>query len=445
MSAAMTVGYGSVVLHVPEGVPMGGYLDRQGMSAGTLDPLEVSAVTWSDGERRFALAVADVICVNDDLAARARRAAGCELWLAATHTHAGPETGCVPGGGATPEPWLDLVAEAARAAVHRAVDSERPCEGVALGGDLRGVGADRSRPDAEAVVPLDVIAVVDGGLAGVVVVLPVHPTVLPAANRRVSADLPGAVRRALRARLGPDVWVVVATGAAGDISTRHTRRGQDTTELARLGALVADRCVDLLTGATETAGSRPEAPGSRTEAAGPTAAAVGERVWGAGSGVAAVTRRVRLERATVPADSEKLADDLRRAEAAGDPVAARLARSRLEGLRARTGYARRADDVPSEAASPTGSGTIGAEVGVARLGGLALVGLPGEPFLAVADQIAGAAPGPTVVLGYVNGYPGYLPTADAYRRTEYEVLAGQVAEGSAELLAATARRLLAEG
>lgn len=147
----------------------------------------------------------------------------------------------------------------------------------------------------------------------------------------------------------------------------------------------------------------------------------------------------------MPADSEKLADDLRRAEAAGDPVAARLARSRLEGLRARTGYARRADDVPSEAASPTGSGTIGAEVGVARLGGLALVGLPGEPFLAVADQIAGAAPGPTVVLGYVNGYPGYLPTADAYRRTEYEVLAGQVAEGSAELLAATARRLLAEG
>lgn len=283
MSAAMTVGYGSVVLHVPEGVPMGGYLDRQGMSAGTLDPLEVSAVTWSDGERRFALAVADVICVNDDLAARARRAAGCELWLAATHTHAGPETGCVPGGGATPEPWLDLVAEAARAAVHRAVDSERPCEGVALGGDLRGVGADRSRPDAEAVVPLDVIAVVDGGLAGVVVVLPVHPTVLPAANRRVSADLPGAVRRALRARLGPDVWVVVATGAAGDISTRHTRRGQDTTELARLGALVADRCVDLLTGATED--SRIETRGARIEDRGGRADGGGGRRAGLGGGV----------------------------------------------------------------------------------------------------------------------------------------------------------------
>ncbi|MER7351424.1 hypothetical protein [Nonomuraea dietziae] len=454
MSRAMNVGYGSAGLAVPEGTPMGGYLDRQGPSVGTLDPLEVSAVTWSDGERRFALAVADLVCVNDDLAERAREAAGCELWLAATHTHAGPETGCVPGGGPTPEPWLDLVAEAVRTAVHRAVDSERPSEGVALRGDLRGVGADRSRPQAEAVVPLDVIAVRDGGLAGVVVVLPVHPTVLPATNLLVSADLAGAVRRALKERLGPGVWVVVATGAAGDISTRHTRRGQDAAELDRLGAVVADRCLDLLTdtaradsggpdrggadsggpdrggadsGGGDSGGVHSGGPGRGGEGA---RRAVGGRVWAAGSRVGTARRRIALARAAVAADAESLAADLERAEAAGDPVSARLARSRVEGLRAR--------HTPAAEA-----GAIDAEVGVARVGGLALVGLPGEPFLAVADQIAEAAPCPTVVLGYVNGYPGYLPTADAYRRTEYEVLASQVAEGSAEQLAATALALLA--
>ncbi|MEU4324313.1 hypothetical protein [Nonomuraea dietziae] len=445
----MSVGYGRAGLAVPEGTPMGGYLDRQGPSAGTLDPLEVSAVTWSDGERRFALAVADLVCVNDDLAERAREAAGCELWLAATHTHAGPETRCVPGGGPTPEQWLDLVAEAVRTAVHRAVDSERPSEGVALRGDLRGVGADRSRPQAEAVVPLDVIAVRDGGLAGVVVVLPVHPTVLPAANLLVSADLAGAVRRALKERLGPGVWVVVATGAAGDISTRHTRRGQDAAELDRLGAVVADRCLDLLTESARADSGEPDwggansgggdsgggdsgvhsgGPGRGGEGAG---RAVGRRVWAAGSRVGTARRRIALARAAVAADAESLAADLERAEAAGDPVSARLARSRVEGLRAR--------HTPAAEAGP-----IDAEVGVARVGGLALVGLPGEPFLAVADQIAEAAPCPTVVLGYVNGYPGYLPTADAYRRTEYEVLASQVAEGSAEQLAATALALLAE-
>jgi hypothetical protein len=46
------------------------------------------------------------------------------------------------------------------------------------------------------------------------------------------------------------------------------------------------------------------------------------------------------------------------------------------------------------------------------------------------------------VLGYVNGYPGYLPTAAAYAGQEYEVLACRVAPGSAEHLATTVADLL---
>ncbi|MFG6194233.1 hypothetical protein [Nonomuraea sp. JJY05] len=398
----MRVGHGTADLPVPDGTPMGGYIDRPGPSTGLADPLSVSAVTWSDGGRRFALAIADVICVNEDLAARARQAAGCELWLAASHTHAGPETGCVPGGGPTPEPWLGLLTEAVSTAVRRAIDAERPCEGMVHRGELHGIGADRSRPGAPAVVPIDLVTVRDGGLAGALVVLPVHPTVLPAANRLVSADLVGAVRRSLRRRLGEDVWVAVATGAAGDISTRHTRRGQDAAELGRLGELVADRCAELLAG-----------PGTPLWHDGPT-------------GISWATRRLTLEPAATTADGAALLAGYERAAASGDPVATRLARSRLEGLRART-------------APPVRTGV---DVNVARLGGLALAGLPGEPFLAVAERVADRPGEPTVVLGYVNGYPGYLPTAAAYRRAEYEVLASQVAPGSAELIAETARNLL---
>ncbi|MEV6158856.1 hypothetical protein AB0L53_51865 [Nonomuraea sp. NPDC052129] len=404
----MRVGYGRVEFTVPDGTPMGGYLDRPGPSTGRLDPLEVSAVTWFDGERRFALATADVICVNEDLARRARQLASCELWLAASHTHAGPETGCVPGGGPTPEPWLDRIAEATRAAVRQAIDGEQPCAGTAHHGELRGVGADRSRPSAEAAVPLDLVAIRTDELAGVLVVLPVHPTVLPAANRLTSADLVGAVRRSLRERLGEDVWVVVATGAAGDISTRHTRRGQDPAELDRLGGVVADRCTELLAG--------PATQG-----------------WSADSRISSADRRLTLQPASVATDPAALTADYEAALAAGDPVATRLARSRLEGVRARSG--------------PGGAppALIGVTVHAARLGGLTMVGLPGEPFLAVAESLR--APDhrePVVVLGYVNGYPGYLPTIDAYQRTEYEVLASPVAPGSAELLAETARHLLEE-
>ncbi|WP_157248635.1 hypothetical protein [Nonomuraea typhae] len=388
----MKVGYGTAGLHVPDGTPMGGYIDRPGPSAGVLDPLQVSAVTWFDGERRFALATADVICVNEDLAAHAQRAVNADLWLAATHTHAGPETGCVPGGGRTPEPWLKGIAEAVRTAVHRAVDGERPARGTLHRGDLHHVGADRSRPDAPPAVPLDVIAIRDAGaLAGVVVVLPVHPTVLPPGNLRVSADLPGAVRRALSARLG-SAWVTVATGAAGDISTRHTRRAQDPAELDRLGALVADRCLDLL-------------------------AAPGTPAWTNGRITCASARR------TLP-PSTPLRPHVTHAAPADD----RLARSRLEGARARR--------------APTGD--IEATVQVARIGDLGLAGLPGEPFQAIAARILSGQTRPTAVLGYVNGYPGYLPTAEDYARAEYEVLVAAVAPGSGELLGEAVRELLEE-
>ncbi|MFI6505778.1 hypothetical protein [Nonomuraea typhae] len=413
----MKVGHGTAVLHVPDGTPMGGYIDRPGPSAGVLDPLQVSAVTWFDGERRFALATADVICVNEDLAARTRRAVdadlrqtaahspvSAELWLAATHTHAGPETGCVPGGGRTPEPWLKRITEAVRTAVHRAVDAERPARGTLHRGDLHHVGADRSRPDAPPTVPLDVIAVRDaGGLAGVVVVLPVHPTVLPPGNLRVSADLPGAVRRALGARLG-SAWVTVATGAAGDISTRNTRRAQNPAELDRLGALVADRCLDLLS-----------APGTPAWTDGRIACTSARRTLAPYTALAHLTR-------DTPADDRL--PHLARDTPAGD----RLARSRLEGARARRVL----------------TGDIEATVQVARIGDLGLAGLPGEPFQAIAGRILSGQTRPAVVLGYVNGYPGYLPTAEDYARAEYEVLVAAVAPGSGELLGEAVRELLEE-
>ncbi|ACZ86032.1 hypothetical protein [Streptosporangium roseum] len=421
----MRVGHGTARLPVPPGTPMGGYLDRPGVSAGELDPLQVGVITWFDGRRRFALAVADVICVNDDLSRQARQAvsATCELWLAATHTHAGPETGCVPGGGPTPQPWRDRIVEATRTALARAMAAERPAGGSAHQGGLRDVGAARGVPSAEPLVPLDVLAVRDpaGRLAGVLAVLPVHPTVLPSGNLLVSADLVGAVRGALRARLGSGVWVLVATGTAGDISTRHTRRGQDAAELDRLGGLVADRCAELVEAAAAEA-------------------------WTPGSAIGWASRRCSLARGSSVADPQALLAELRaaheRSRAAGDAIATRMALSRLEGARllAETPP----EPTPGTARPPGGKppAPITTEVSAVRLGRLALAALPGEPFVATGEAVRRTRPDPTFVLGYVNGYPGYLPTAAAYSGQEYEVLAGRVAPGSAEFLATTVSELL---
>ena len=106
----MRVGHGVAEIPVPAGSRMGGYADRRGASTGTADPLEAHVVTITDGGHTLALVVLDLVCVNVDLAAAVRAAVPADdVWVCATHTHSGPEAGCVPGGSVTPRPWLSVV------------------------------------------------------------------------------------------------------------------------------------------------------------------------------------------------------------------------------------------------------------------------------------------------------------------------------------------------
>ncbi|MPZ81684.1 MAG: hypothetical protein GEV28_15290 [Actinophytocola sp.] len=229
---------------------MGGYVDRRGPSSGIADQLEAHVVTFTDGSRRFALVVLDLICVNVDLAGAVRHAlvdlGVDESWVCATHTHSGPETGCRPRGAETPAPWTEVCAAAVRQATRDAVAGELSGSLTATTVAVAGVASVRSRPDGALPVPVDLVSFHTGHLDGALVVLPVHPTVLPAGSTVVSADLAGAVRRASAERLaatGRAPWVVVVTGAAGDISTRGVRRGTDPDECDRLGRVVADQVV----------------------------------------------------------------------------------------------------------------------------------------------------------------------------------------------------------
>jgi hypothetical protein len=394
----LRVGYAAVPLDVPVGTPMGGYAARPGPSTGTLDPLQVAAVSIDDGRRRFVWLVADLPCVNADLAAAVRAAVGTEVWFSATHTHAGPETGCEPGGAATPQPWLDRITAAARAAATRAADAATPATIEVRTTRVTCVGGLRSAARPGRSVPVDVLAVrTSDRLLGAIVVLPVHPTVLDAENRLVSADLAGAVRTALGDRLD-GAWVVVATGAAGDISTRPFRREQTPAECARLGGLVADAAVEAL--------RLPAGAIART---------------GDVLDVAAADVALEPKPAGSAVPVEALEAALAAAERTGDAVAVRTAVTALQA-------ARLAAPAPAD---------LTCAVSAVTVGGLTLVATGAEPFLALAGQLA-----PAVLVGYTNAYVGYLPTRDAYARADYEVLRTPVAAGGAERVVAAATALI---
>ncbi|MFI6483731.1 hypothetical protein ACIBH1_37800 [Nonomuraea sp. NPDC050663] len=379
---------------------MGGYADRpQGLS-GVLDPLEVHAVTFTDGHHRFALIVADLVCVNSDVVERIRaRARGVGVdscWVAATHTHAGPEAGCSPGGAPTPPELAERLESAAMRATSAALADERDAELHTTRVLVSDLASRRHLPELRAMdIPVDVLVVsAQGHVTGAIVISPVHPTVLPSGNHSASADLSGGIRRALRT---PARWVVAATGAAGDISTRHTRRGRDEREIDRLGALVADRL---------DASVRPaDGPGSMTL-------------------VPPVSAGIRLT-AKQPAEAVASGD--------GSVTGGRGSSVLEQGRRIACDLMARDHRDPYEI-----------EVQAVAMGAITLVAVPGELFLDLGETIrATAAPGTdVVVLGYANGYLGYLPSRDT--PTSYETLVSPVARGSGELVVAAAIDVAAE-
>ena len=82
---------------------------------------------------------------------------------------------------------------------------------------------------------------------------------------------------------------------------------------------------------------------------------------------------------------------------------------------------------------------------MARVGGIAFVGLGGEVFNELGKAIKANSPfQPTFVLTHCNGAAGYIPTEESYPSGGYEVESSQFAAGCGEKIVAEALRMLKE-
>lgn len=406
-------GHGKATLGVVLGEQLGGYIDRTEGVLGSIEPLEVHAVSVDGDSSRLVLLVVDLICVNTDLVARIRAAATdlgvSDVWVSATHAHSTPEAGCYPGGAATPKALADRVVRSSLAAMRRAIAAEAPGRVRAVRSVVSGVAGRRNVPPGETPrVPIDVLIVEEMApsdesprIRGMLVISPVHPTVLPPDNRLASADLTGGIRRAL-ARDAE--WVVAATGAAGDISTRTTRQARDTAEVNRLAARIADAVRSAIAEGADERHS--EADATLTAPLATT-----------------------LDLPARPRTPDATADDR---PAHRDPFSARRQIVLEQGI---------AIAEESRARLTTSQHSVTIEV--CALGEVHLVAIPAELYLGLAEQIRDGNPThPTIVLGYTNGYLGYVPDREA--PLSYETVVSPVAEGSGEAIVATALGLLSD-
>lgn len=370
-AARLTVGASRVSCPSAPGLELSGFVDRAHTSTGTHDPVWARALVVghdNGATHRSAVVTVDVVGLDVSDARMLRHqiedATGISrdaVIIVATHTHSAPAAMPLraPMGVVDGSFWSALCA----AIVSSVVEADRTQVAATLRmgiGTEPTVARNRRIPGGpiDMAVPVVRADVVGGELLALLFSYACHPVTLGPDNTEVSADYPGFAIRAVEAVFDDSV-ALFATGCAGQLNTGHLERSFG--EARRLGRAVA--------GAAIQCAAQIGPPAGRPVAMAPDAAATPPTAW-----------------CTVQVGLPKV-------QSAGDD---------LDGH----DHAK----------------IVEVDVTALRWGSIVVVGLPGEPFMEIGQQIRSSCgiPG-VVVLGYANGCPGYIPDVSAYAAGGYEV------------------------
>lgn len=406
------------------------------------DPLCARAVAFRSGGDTVVLVAVDMIgdAVGFSAAARSRAARQLDLqaeqiMVACTHAHTTPETIGLTDQGVA-DAWRDqLVDQIAHAAV-QAVGALRPGVLHTAAGHLDGVSTNRrqalaDRTDAAVLerlspeqrrrsVALDTTLGVawahsaDGEPIAAIVNFACHPVAVQT-QPLISADYPGYAMARLERDVGCAPVCLFLNGATGDVNPIE-RSGFD--HVATTGDRLTEAVRNLVDERRDTEGKdvadRPVTLG-----------------W--------ASRTVRVARRAVPPR-----DELERRKREADAKVAQAGPVDLDDPYHHPGFDRylvnellALDAMPAE---------LDAELQVLRIGELLWVGVPGELFTCLGQDIRRAgAPRPTWVVGYANGYLGYIAPEEAHVLGGYETSAGRwspLARGGGETIRDTAIELI---
>lgn len=418
------------------GSELSGYPFVTRLATAVHDDLFATAIVIGEGSDRAALIFLDLIAAGADLVSKSRNLiaelTGIDprrVLISVTHTHSGPsmhigdlfDEGVI---GSPDRRYVDGLPQIIADVTAEAAANVRPGSiGFAWTEPREAIGGNRRREDGPSDPAISVVALfdADGGPAALIVSVAVHPTILQAENLEVTGDLAWGVRAGIGRRMGTNVIVGYATGAAGDQSTRRTRRAATFDEAERLGDVAAEaveRAVaDLKKIPVESTNAIIEVANDTTQL--PLRK------------LPPIDQAIRFAEA---ADAE-----LTRLRAEDAPIASvRTAEVTTFGAHHTVRYAKHAAVKPLPE-------RVTAELQALAIGPARIVGVPVELFVELGLAIQDASPGPRpMLIAYANNLLGYVPTKAAFTEGGYEPAVTLLSDRAAESLVCAANALLVE-
>lgn len=352
---------------------MPGYIARKTAASGQAGPLYVRALVLQKGKVRAAIVIADVLLISSRWANRLRSRFGKILRIppdniivAATHTHSGPMIDTAPfdllqtkmPGVPAPSATMRCVEACMEQALSAAAESMHRVKAEVGRVLVSKVATDRNDPTQVIRQPLYILRFAAGKRRAILGVYGCHSTVLGPDNTLLSGDLLGEISR----RLEQNAEVaMVGAGAAANISTRFTRRAQTLEEVRRLASLVHKK--------------------------------IGRARF---TPLAVTNLSVRSAKIRIPVRDLSQKQWAAAAKTGRLAVVAQEGRKVLAHLRKVPEFARSSVSIPLTQIT---------------LGDTWLAALPFEMFSDTGDFFWESAR--TVLLGYANGYWGYLPSPAA--------------------------------
>ncbi|MDK2980327.1 MAG: hypothetical protein PWQ55_674 [Chloroflexota bacterium] len=387
----LTIAAVEVDITPPVGVEMAGYGARLKASQGIHDPLKSQILMLSLDGQKVILVSMDVVALQAPFVKRLRTAirekidiTADHIMIACSHTHSGPQgfnVGNLIQDEKANETLQEITCQKIAGGSLWAQNRLQPAT-LSLGHSLlNGLGLNRNDPQKGAADQRVTVLRADDAQGKPIVVLfnyGCHATVMGADNLLISADYPGAARQLLK-DIFPGAVFMFTNSAAGDISTRFTRRSATFDEVARFGQIMAAGVLEAMN--------------------------VAEPIEAACLDVSTMGVELPLKDFGSQAETQKVLEEARetlsRMQAENAPAGQlRKIITKIEGVEVQL----------RQIAYFQGKSSLQSELQRFQVGPVHMVAVPGEPFSKTFMDIkARVAPIETILIGYANDYQGYFP------------------------------------